>query len=642
LWALALSAVLILPLGLPAYDSGSFYSSAMVDPVTGKDFLSVFIPANVFSALAQNHVPAIIVFCVCAGAGLATVKQRQVLITQLDVVAAVLLRVAGFIAKLAPIGVFAIAAGTAGTISLQDAGRLQAYLLLYCFGALLLGLVVLPLLVTSFTPLRYGQVLRIVREPMITAFATGKLIIVLPMLIENTEKLLAEAGSLGEDDKHELELVYTTAYAFPHTGKLLTMLFIPFASWFLGSDLKLTEYPPLLLSGLAAHFGGPIVAIPYLLDQTHLPHDMFQLFLLTGVLGERIGDSIGAMHLGVLALVVLAIMRGSIDVRLLSVTKFLASAAASTFILVLIASSVLNHTAQSVESKSQVIARMQLIERPVESTVLPVAEPNPVPRNNGETVIQRVRRRGVLRVGYSDDKLPFAFFNERQELVGFDVNLAHALAHDLGVTVEFVHFDRATVIEQLRQDHFDLIMSGLVGTLERSEAMHHSDSYMDVTLGLVVPDYRVRHFKSLDSIRQIENLRIGFVDLSQGFVSRLKREIPDVQLVEIGKNRDYFERDDLQLDALLISAESGSAFTLLYPEQEVAIPTDLEVKLPLFYAIAGNDIETRNFLNHWIELRKKDGTFEDFYHHWILGKTSSSPHRRWCLLRDVLHWLPEK
>ena len=94
------------------------------------------------------------------------------------------------------------------------------------------------------------------------------------------------------------------------------MVFIPFAAWFLGNDFHSGEYPSLLLSGVSAYFGGPIVAIPYLLDVTHLPHDMFQLFLLTGVIGERVGDSLGAVHLTAFAILTLAAMNGSIQLNL--------------------------------------------------------------------------------------------------------------------------------------------------------------------------------------------------------------------------------------------------------------------------------------------------------------------------------------
>ena len=59
------------------------------------------------------------------------------------------------------------------------------------------------------------------------------------------------------------------------------------------------------------------------------------------------------------------------------------------------------------------------------------------------SVLDRVRDRGILRVGYFDDSLPYAFFNRRGELVGLDVEMALQLARDLGVTAEFVPVDRA-------------------------------------------------------------------------------------------------------------------------------------------------------------------------------------------------------
>ncbi len=640
LWGLTLCVIFFLPSALPASDGGSFFSMAMIDPATKLDILSLFVPSNIFTALANNHVPAIVLFCICMGAALATIPNREAMISQLQVASTVLLRVAGFITKLAPIGVFSIAASTAGTISLDEAGRLQAYLILYSFGAFLLGFVIFPLLVTSFTPLTYRQLWRIAREPMVTAFATGKLIIVLPMLIQNTERLLSETNHLSKEERQELELLYATAYAFPHAGKLLSMLFIPFVSWFFGNEMKSVEYPAFLLSGVASYFGGPLIAIPFLLDEMHLPHDMFQLFLLAGVAGERVGDAVGVMHLVALVLMTLAVLRGLLDNVLMAAGKFLATSILCTLLVIVMAGNVLERSSGSIESKAEVLANIQLIESPVDSIVITTPSPNPVTRRPGETVIERIRRRGIMRIGFNEDKLPFAFFNVEKELVGFDVNLAHALARDLGVSIEFVRFDRATLVDQLRADHFDFVMSGLAGTLERSEAMQHSNSYMDVNLGLVVPDYRVREFKSLKTIREIESLRIGLVDLSRGFVARLKQALPDAELIVIRNNRDFFEDEDLSLDALLISAESGSAFTLLYPNHEVTIPRQLEVKLPLFYAISGReDGETRSFLNHWIELRQKDGTFREYYEHWILGKSQRAPEPRWSVIRNVLHWV---
>jgi ABC-type amino acid transport substrate-binding protein len=366
---------------------------------------------------------------------------------------------------------------------------------------------------------------------------------------------------------------------------------------------------------------------------------MFQLFLVTGVIGERIGDSVGVMHLATFALVTLAAMKSLSGLSFVSVAKYVAVVSMLGFATIGISSVTLSRLATSVESKSEVLAKMQLIEEPAQYELVREPGPNPVHLQPGETVIERIHRRGVMRVGYNEDKVPFAYFDQSGNLVGLDVNLAHALARDLGVSIEFVRFDRSTLIEQVHADHFDIVMSGLVGTLERAEAMLHSASYMDVTLGLVAPDYRVRQFESLREIRKLESPRIGFVDLSRGFVERLKAELPEAQLVEIENNRDFFEVNDLSLDALLISAESGSAFTLFYPEYEVAVPSDFDVKLPLFYVLAATDNETRDFIDHWVQLRTKDGTFEAYYQHWILGRQPTTKQPRWSILRNVLGWV---
>jgi ABC-type amino acid transport substrate-binding protein len=473
---------------------------------------------------------------------------------------------------------------------------------------------------------------------MITAFATGKLIIVLPMIIERTEALFEELDH-GVQTAPAVDVLYPVAYPFPHVGKLLSILFVPFAAWFLGNALAWHEYPTLLGAGLLSYSGGPILAMPFLLDMMRLPRDMFQLFLLTGVYGERIGDALGVVHLVVFTLLSTSAFLGRLQLSLWPLARLAGSVVLLGLLLVVGLRFALSNTLRYVAGKDEILAHMQLLEEPVPSIVYREASPNPNPLEPGETLLQRIRRRSVIRVGYNEDKLPFAYFNVQGELVGFDVNMAHALAQDLGVTIEFVRFDRQTLATQLAEDDFDVVMSGLVGTLERSESMQHTTPYMDVTLALVVPDYRVRDFRSLAALRNQDALTIGFVDLSRGFVHRIRTALPQAELVELPTNQQFFDEAWEKLDALLISAESGSAFTLLYPEFEVVIPNDLRVELPLFYAIGAEDAELRDLLEHWVTLRRKDSTMQEYYDHWILGKTVGPKTPRWSVIRNVLNWV---
>jgi Na+/H+-dicarboxylate symporter/ABC-type amino acid transport substrate-binding protein len=639
LWSLALLSVVVLPQCFPEWKAGSFFSAALIEPPPPIDFLGILIPTNFFASLAEEQIPAVVVFSICVGLSLGTLTNKDLAVAQLDVLTKALLRVTSFVTRLTPVGVFAITASTAGTISLDEFARLQAYLAAYTAGALGLAFIVLPLLISTVTPFRYREVIVLSRDALITAFATGKLIIVLPMLIEQTERLFAEHW---QDDKEgtapAVDVLYPLIYPFPHLGHLLSMMFIPFAAWFLGSAMDLNEYPRLLVGGLFSYFGGPLLAIPFLLDQVQLPHDMFQLFLLSGVYCERLGDLLGAMHLVAFTTITTCAFTGRLRLRWVESLRTLAVLTGVAIVLVSLLRVGLRQSVELMENKEEFIAHLQLLEQPVEYEVFTEAIPNPDPLRPGETLLERIRRRGAIRVGYNEDKLPFSYFNIHHELVGFDINMAHALARDLGVRIEFVRFERSQLARQLADDCFDVVMSGLVGTLERSEQMQHTRPYMDVTLSLVVPDYRVRSFRTFDAMRELDDLKIGFVDLSRGFVERLRLMLPNAELVELPTNGDFFERAHRELDALLISAETGSAFTLFYPSFEVVVPEGNRVALPLFYAIAGRDAEMQDFLEHWVLLREKDGTMRDNYEHWILGKSAQRRQRRWSVIKDVLRW----
>ena len=56
--------------------------------------------------------------------------------------------------------------------------------------ALLLALWVLPGLVACLTPIPAREILKKTRDGLITAFMTGELFIVLPMLIDRSKELL--------------------------------------------------------------------------------------------------------------------------------------------------------------------------------------------------------------------------------------------------------------------------------------------------------------------------------------------------------------------------------------------------------------------------------------------------------------------
>ena len=63
------------------------------------------------------------------------------------------------------------------------------------------------------------------------------------------------------------------------------------------------------------------------------------------------------------------------------------------------------------------------------------------------------------------------------------------------------------------------------------------------------------------------------------------------------------------------------------------------MKMPLAYPVAARDQALANLISTWIELKRKDGTVEELFAHWILGRDAATKSPRWSIARDVLHWI---
>jgi hypothetical protein len=117
------------------------------------------------------------------------------------------------------------------------------------------------------------------------------------------------------------------------------------------------------------------------------------------------------------------------------------------------------------------------------------------------------------------------------------------------------------------------------------------------------------------------------------------RRLPTAEAVQIPRVAAFFEAETPPTDGLIISAEAGSAWTLIYPEFQVVLPFKAVTAWPLGYATAPGDAEFLRFLDLWIELMRDEGFVSRLREHWILGRTAIPRSPRWSVIRNVLHWV---
>ena len=195
-----------------------------------------------------------------------------------------------------------------------------------------------------------------------------------------------------------------------------------------------------------------------------------------------------------------------------------------------------------------------------------------------------------------------------------------------------------TVATAMAADFFDVAIGGYVDTVGRARDLEFSEPYLYVTLALVVPDHRDRLFSSMRRIDAHGEFSLGVV--TQGiFDERIKKYFPNASVSVLDSPMDFFESED-RPDALLIDAESGSAWSILYPQFTVVTPLPRPVRLPLVVPYSTTaDPEMDEFIDNWVMLRTNDGSLQDIYDYWILGEGTEEIEPRWSVIRDVLHWV---
>ena len=638
LWVIALAFALLSPLVFPSLQQGSFFSTSLLQPSTAFDFVDLYIPSNPFNSLANNIVPAVVLFSIILGVALIGVERKHVLLDVLTVASEMVGRATRLVVKLTPYGMFAVAAVAAGTLQIEQLARIQVYLVAYVTLAVLLALWVLPGLVAALTPIGYRELLRRTRDALLTAFVTADLFIVLPALTDACKELLARHVPEREQARAASlpDLLVPASFNFPHTAKLLTLSFVLFAAWFANVTLPFTSYPVLALTGLLTFFGSLNAAVPFLLDLFRIPADTFQLFIATSVINQRFGSLLAAVHTLTFGLVASAAIGGAIRLDVKRLTRYLVITACLV-VGSLATLRVLFETAlrPSFDGRAVITAMRPVLPR---AQLADPGSPAPPRAASMGGVLDAVHARGAVRVCYPGERPPYAFTNSEGTLVGLDIEMANLLAVDLQTRLQLVRTTHNGFAPALASGECDIAMGGIVSTPSRAMQSAFSRPYFEETFAFVVPDHLREDYASWDAIRARGRLRVGVPDVPY-FRRQLQRRLPDVELVPLDDIARVFDTSDWNYESVVLSAERGSFLTLLNPQLSVVVPAPGLVKVPIAYALPEKDAPWAAFVDTWLELHRRDGALTTGVDQWVFGRSFGPAPRRWSIVRNVLHWV---
>lgn len=212
----------------------------------------------------------------------------------------------------------------------------------------------------------------------------------------------------------------------------------------------------------------------------------------------------------------------------------------------------------------------------------------------------------TITFGTSADYPPFQYY-EDGKIIGFDVEVAEAIAHHLGKKIVIKDMQFSALLPSLQNGDVDAVISTLTITPERQKSFDFSNSYYTENLVMVYP-------KQTPVAKDLTNKKIA-CQLGSTMEEWLRKNAPEAELVAMDNNNQAIEALKAgHVDGVLIDKTQGHAFSKQNPELEYSFFT----KSDAGYAVAvtkGSSL--RKEINKALKALERDGELEKLKHKWL-------------------------
>ncbi len=200
----------------------------------------------------------------------------------------------------------------------------------------------------------------------------------------------------------------------------------------------------------------------------------------------------------------------------------------------------------------------------------PAATTTDKPANGGETAatnsgskdskLEQIKKAGKIVLGTSADYPPYEFhkeINKKDEIIGFDIEIAKEIAKDLGVTLEIKDMKYEGLLAALDSGNIDFILAGMTPTEERKKNVDFTKIYYTAIQRVAV------RAEDKDKYKSIEDLKGKKVAGQKGATQEkiIKEQMPNSELKALGKISDLMlELKNKKVEALVVEQPVAEAY----------------------------------------------------------------------------------
>jgi polar amino acid transport system substrate-binding protein len=236
----------------------------------------------------------------------------------------------------------------------------------------------------------------------------------------------------------------------------------------------------------------------------------------------------------------------------------------------------------------------------------------------GDT-LQRVIDFKVLKVGMSGNQPPFNFVSKAGSPMGFDVDLAKAMANAMSVKLELKAMPFGELMGALENDEIDMVISGMEITPQRTEEASFIGPYMMSGKSILTKNSVLANAKGSEDFNR-DSLKL--VALKGSTSADFAAEIaPNAQLITVD---DYDEGVAMILqdkaDGMIADMPQCVLSVLRFPEAGLTTLKQPLTVSPVGIAISKDDPQFLNLVDNYLNAYGKVGLLTQMRKKWFEDK----------------------
>lgn len=226
-------------------------------------------------------------------------------------------------------------------------------------------------------------------------------------------------------------------------------------------------------------------------------------------------------------------------------------------------------------------------------------------------LLSQIKQRGSIEIGTEGTYAPFTFHNAQGQLTGFDVEIAQAVANQLGVKADFVETPWDGMFAGLNDGRFDMIANEVSVTPQREQKYSFSTPYITSESVLIVrtDNNSIHSFADLKGKSCAETLTSNFAQMAE----QNGANVVSVQ----GFNDAIALLESGRVDATINDKLSFLTFLKQHPNAPLKIvATDPDATQQAFCFRKGNDSLVKA-VDKALATIEQNGTYEKISQKWF-------------------------